>query len=71
MIVIDWLIGEPLCSKKYVGNRVSEIVELIPPDCWRLVSGNKNPTDSASRGLLPSELFRAHYVVVWPRLVLS
>ena len=31
-IVLSWLVGNPRRFKTYVGNRVSHIVELIPPD---------------------------------------
>ena len=55
MIFIDWIIVDPRRFKAYVGNRVSEIAELVPPDYWQHVSGNKNPADYASRGLLPSD----------------
>ena len=39
-----------------MGNRVSHIVELIAPDHWGHVEGLRNPANSTSRGLLPSEL---------------
>ena len=52
-IVINWLSGNPRRFKTYVGNRVSFI---IPPNCWNHVSGDQNPADCASRGLLPLEL---------------
>ena len=52
-IVLSWLLGN---SKTYVGNRVSHIVELIPPDRWNHVVRTDNPADCGSRGLFPSEL---------------
>ncbi|XP_064386059.1 uncharacterized protein LOC135334711 [Halichondria panicea] len=55
-IVLNWLDGSPKRFKTYVGNRVSTIVDLIPPDKWRHVAGTENPADCASRGLYPSEL---------------
>ena len=55
-IVINWLIGDPRRFKTYVGNRVSQIVDLIAPDRWKHVNGIQNPADCASRGLFPSEL---------------
>lgn len=48
--------GNPCCFKTFVGNRVSHIVDVIPPNRWRHVIGSENPADCASRGLLPSEL---------------
>ena len=56
MVVLSWLVGNPKRFKTYVGNRVSHIVELIPPDRWSQVCGIENPADCASRGLFPSEL---------------
>ena len=55
-VVLSWLTGDPRRFKTYVGNRVSRIVELLPPDRWQHVSGTDNPADCASRGLFPSEL---------------
>lgn len=55
-VVLQWLAGNPRRFKTFVGNRVSAIVDLIPPDCWHHVKGSENPADSASRGLLPSQL---------------
>ena len=56
MVVLSWLTGNPRRFKPYVGNRVSHIIESIPPDRWNHVSGTENPADCASRGLYPSEL---------------
>ncbi|XP_064382855.1 uncharacterized protein LOC135331570 [Halichondria panicea] len=55
-IVLNWLDGSPRRYKTYVGNRISTIVDLIPPDKWRHVRSADNPADCASRGLYPSEL---------------
>ena len=33
---------------------------MVPPSCWRHVSGLENPTDSASRGIFPGEMARNH-----------
>ena len=38
-VVLGWLAGDPRRFKTYVGNRVSHIVEHIPPDRWKHVSG--------------------------------
>ncbi len=57
-IVIDWLNGNPRRLKIFVGNRVSHIIDLIPPDRWNHISGEDNPADCASRGLFPSELVK-------------
>ena len=55
-IVLQWLDGSPRRFKTYVGNRVSTIIDLIPPNRWHHVNGCENPADCGSRGLFPSEL---------------
>ncbi len=47
-VVLNWLDGSPKRFKTYVGNRISAILDLIPPDKWRHVSGLENPADCAS-----------------------
>ena len=47
---------QPKMFKTYVGNRVSTIIDLIPPNRWHHVNGCENPADCASRGIFPSEL---------------
>ena len=39
-----------------MGNRISAILDLMPPDKCKHVNGLQNPADCASRGLYPSEL---------------
>ena len=55
-VVLHWLSGNPNRFKTFVGNRISDIVDLVPPGHWRHVDGSENPADCASRGLFPSEL---------------
>ena len=55
-IVLNWLDGNPRRFKTYVGNRISCVMELVPPKQWNHVNGSDNPADCASRGLFPSEL---------------
>lgn len=55
-VVLSWLTGNPRRFKTFVGNRVSQIIDCIPPDRWKHVAGIENPADCASRGLFPSEL---------------
>ena len=55
-IVVSWLNGNPRRFKTFAGNRVSHIMQLIPPDRWNHVSSSDNPADCASRGFFPSEL---------------
>jgi len=37
-IVLNWLDGSPRRFKTYVGNRVSSIIDLVPPDKWKQVT---------------------------------
>ena len=55
-VVLSWLSGSPRHFKVFVGNHVSNILELLPPDSWHRVAGRDNPADAGSRGMLPSEL---------------
>ena len=55
-IVLNWLSGNPRKFKTYVGNRVSSIIDQIPPDRWNHVVRIENPADCASRGIFPWEL---------------
>ena len=55
-IVLHWMSGDPRRLKTYVGNRISSIVDRIPPGRWKHVRGSENPADCASRGLFPQEL---------------
>ena len=55
-IVLNWLAGNPRRFKAFVGNRVSQIIDLVPPNRWHFVEGIENPADCASRGLYGSEL---------------
>ena len=59
-VVLSWLKGNPRRFKTFVGNRISEIMELAPPEQWRHVPGSLNPADCASRGLYPSDLAQHH-----------
>jgi hypothetical protein len=55
-IVLNWLRGSPRRFKTFVGNRISYIIDHLPANRWRHVSGIDNPADAPSRGLFPSEL---------------
>ena len=57
-IVLGWIVGDPRRFKTFVGNRVSELIDYVPPECWRHVDGVDKPSDCASQGLLPSELLK-------------
>lgn len=55
-VVLSWLCGSPRRFKTYVGNRVSHIIDQLPPERWGHVPGVENPADCASRGVFPLEL---------------
>ena len=59
-VTLSWLHSHPKRFKTFVGNRVAQIIEMVPPSCWHHVSGLDNPADSASRGIFPGELARNH-----------
>ena len=42
--------------KTFVGNRISLILQEVPPSHWFHVPTLHNPADCASRGLMPGEL---------------
>ncbi|XP_055910713.1 uncharacterized protein LOC129945078 [Eupeodes corollae] len=55
-VVLAWLSQHPCKWTTFVGNRTSEILELVPKSQWRHVSSKLNPADCASRGLQPNLL---------------
>ena len=55
-IVLAWIQGNPHRFKVYIGNRVTQILDLTPADSWKHVISEENPADCASRGIFPSEL---------------
>jgi hypothetical protein len=55
-IVLNWMNGNPRRFKTYVGNRISCILDRIPPERWRHVRGVENPADCCSRGIYPTQL---------------
>lgn len=55
-IVLAWLRSDPRRWQVFVSNRVSVIQSILPVENWHHVDGKQNPSDCASRGILPSEL---------------
>ena len=55
-ILLSWLDGSPKRFKTFVGNRLSTILDELPPSTCHHVPTLENPADCASRGLSPSEL---------------
>ena len=60
LVVLGWLRGDLRRLKTFEGNRVSEIIDLVPPSRWNYVNTAANPADCASRGLFPAELAQQH-----------
>ena len=54
-IMLTWIQGSPRRFKVFVGNRVSQILELTR---WNHVISEDNPADCASRGVFPADLLR-------------
>ncbi|XP_044749666.1 uncharacterized protein LOC123310262 [Coccinella septempunctata] len=59
-VALSWIRGESHRWKIFVGNRVAEIQDLVPSDCWRHVVSEDNPADCASRGLMPADIHHHH-----------
>ena len=55
-VVLGWLCSDSYRFKVFVGNWVSEILELVPPNLWQHVLSKDNPADSASLGLHRDQL---------------
>ncbi|GFV91865.1 integrase catalytic domain-containing protein [Trichonephila clavipes] len=51
-IVLFWIKGSSKRWKQFVANRVQEISKLTDPDSWFHCSGQDNPSDFLSRGLV-------------------
>ena len=56
LVALSWIHGEPSRWKTFVGNRVSEIQELVNPSQWSYCPSTENPADCASRGIQPAEI---------------
>lgn len=55
-VVLSWLRSHSSRWTTFVANRVSQIQDLTPTECWHHVSSGDNPADVCSRGQFPSEL---------------
>lgn len=54
--VLGWLQGDTGRWKPFVANRVNQIKEIIPSQCWRYIKSAENPADCASRGISAEKL---------------
>jgi hypothetical protein len=57
-IVLSWLSYVPAQLKTFVGNRTSQILDIIPRHEWRHVDSKSNPADCASRGMMTADLIK-------------
>ena len=48
-VVLGWLRGDPRRFKIFVGNQVSEILDLVSSNAWCHVASKDNLADCASR----------------------
>ncbi|XP_075990347.1 uncharacterized protein LOC142985998 [Anticarsia gemmatalis] len=55
-VVLAWLQGSQTKYEKYVTNRTTEIIKIVPAINWGYVKSSENPADCATRGLPPSKL---------------
>lgn len=58
-IVLAWLQCHPSRWKTFIANRTSEILTILPANCWNYVESAQNPADVASRGASPSQLLQS------------
>ena len=66
-ISLCWIKGTDKDWKPFVQNRVLEIRELLPVECWDHCSGKSNPADILSRGVSSSELAASELWQCGPR----
>ena len=57
-MVLGWLNKTPTKSPVFVANRVRNILSRVSAEHWSYVATDANPTDYASRGLLPRDLIK-------------
>lgn len=62
-IVLYWIHGSSQRFKTFEANRIGEIQESVPPERWNHISGEENPADIGSRGILPGEV--VHHKLWW------
>ena len=55
-VALYWIRGTEKDWKPFVNNRVTEIRDNVPPECWNHCPGLSNPADLPSRGLTLLEL---------------
>ena len=68
-VVLSWLNSRTDRPKKFVANRIGEILEGLDVSQWRHVPGTMNPADDCSRGLMPSHLSIEHRWFIGPEFL--
>ena len=67
-VVLAWIQVNPRRFQVYVGNRVSQILDLTPAYRWNHVISHDNPADCASSGIFPLELLSHQLWFEWTTL---
>lgn len=49
-VALAWIRSNPKRWGTFVANRVTEVQQKVPPECWRHCPGQSNPADLPSRG---------------------
>ena len=63
-VVLHWIAGNPHQYKTFLANRISDIIDLVPPSQWKHVSGDDNPADCFAKPV-PFQTTRAQTMVEW------
>jgi len=55
-VILAWINGDAARWKTFVANRVTEIQSILSADHWHHISGDQNPADLISRGIIFDKL---------------
>jgi hypothetical protein len=66
-VALSWIRGDPSRWKQFVGNRVREIQDLVPPSVWSHCPGKDNPADLLTRGMKASDLVTSEMWLCGPK----
>ncbi|XP_059059531.1 uncharacterized protein LOC131852813 [Achroia grisella] len=70
-VALCWIHSSPHRWQTFVANRVVQIIDNVPADCFYHVAGSDNPADCLSRGLTPDKLVNHPLWYTGPSWVLS
>ncbi|CAL8112164.1 unnamed protein product [Orchesella dallaii] len=65
-IVLRWIAANPLRWQTFVANRVAQLQDKVPVECWRHVPGIENPADLVSRGITVDQLINNKFLWTGP-----